>query len=89
MVARLYPALRFLGGFFGMCLCGEGHWVSKTMFGGLLLSFLASWSWFGITMKEESKPRDYVTCKYYVDKSQTAIFAYAGSITLILHRNGR
>jgi hypothetical protein len=53
MVARQYPALRYLGGIFGMSPCEEGLRVSQTMLGGLLLSFLLSWSWFGVTMKEE------------------------------------
>jgi hypothetical protein len=53
MVALQYPALRYLGGIFGMCPCEEGQMVSQTTLGGLLLSFLGSWSWFGVTMKEE------------------------------------
>jgi len=53
MVARRYLALRDLGGIFGMAPGEEGQRVSQTMLGGLLLSFPVSWSWFGVTMKEE------------------------------------
>lgn len=53
MVARQYLALRYLGEIFGMSPCEEGQRVSQTTLGGLLLFFLGSWSWFGVTMKEE------------------------------------
>jgi len=58
MVAPQYPALRYLGGIFEMSPCEEGQRVSQTMLGGLLLSFLVSWSWFPVTMKEEVSGRE-------------------------------